>query len=397
MSERLRRTIEVFTTFLRLGLTSFGGPVAHIGYFHGEFVTRRKWLGEKQFARIVALCQFLPGPASSQVGMIVGLTRAGALGAAAAWIGFTTPSAVVMTAFALGVDKIGHATAIPWIHGLLVAAVAVVAFAVWSMAQSLCPDLPRRLMAIAVAAAILVLPSTGLAQLGAIAAGAIFGLLLLKPEAPAAPTEEGVACSPRAAIACGVLFFALLLGLAIAQRLLPNTPLDVFARFYQTGALVFGGAHVVLPLLQAQVVPPGWISDNAFVAGYGAAQAIPGPLFTFSAYLGAAMHGPVHGVAGALLALFAIYLPSFLLIGAVLPFWGDLSRNAKLASAMLGINAAVVGLLVAALYRPVWVSAIRDVPDAALAVGCLLLLALLKAPPWVVVGVAALVTQFVLH
>jgi chromate transporter len=384
---------EVFASFLRLGVTSFGGPIAHLGYFNAEFVRRRKWLDEDTFAQIVALCQFLPGPASSQVGIIIGLIRGGVLGAALAWIAFTLPSAIALTAFALGIARIPGVAEAPWIHGLLVAAVAVVALAVSNMYRSLCPDVPRRTVAFVAAAVILLLPVSGFVQLSIIILGAVYGRFFIEP--PESKTQPIPAAGNRvSAILSAVAFLGLLVGFPIAQRFASYGPLNVFGAFYESGALVFGGGHVVLPLLQARVVPQGWIGSDAFLAGYGAAQAVPGPLFTFAAYVGAAMHGPVSGVGGAALALVAIYLPSFLLIGAILPFWNDFIANPKLIAALQGVNAAVVGLLMAALYQPVWVSAIRGPADAALAFLAFLLLAVWKTPPWIVVVLSALAAQF---
>jgi chromate transporter len=385
-----RSPIEVFLAFLRLGLISFGGPIAHLSYFREEFVRRRKWLDEAAFAQIVALCQFLPGPASSQVGMIIGLLRAGALGSALAWIAFTLPSAIVLVAFALGIARIPNAAHQPWIHGLLIAAVAVVVVAVSSMMRNLCPDVPRKSVAFIAAAIILLLPPNAYVQLLMILAGAVFGRVALMREAEPSTRELPIRGNRTMAIACGVLFVVLLAGLPAAQRFVTAGPFKVFAAFYEAGALVFGGGHVVLPLLQARVVPPGWIGSGDFLAGYGLAQAVPGPLFTFAAYLGAAMHGPVHGIPGAGLALLSIYLPSFLLIAAVLPFWNDVTRYRGVVAALQGVNASVVGLLLAALYQPVWVSAIRVPGDAALALLAFLLLDFWKTPPWAVVVLSAI-------
>lgn len=379
---------DVFSAFLKLGLTSFGGPIAHLGYFNDEFVRRRRWLDDATFAQIVALCQFLPGPASSQVGLVIGLIRGGTLGAALAWLAFTLPSAILLTAFAFGVSRLPGAATSPWIHGLLVAAVAVVAVAVSSMYRSLCPDVPRKTVAFLAAAIVLLLPVSGFVQLGVIVAGAIYGAIFVAP--PEKPTRPlPISGNRPIAILCATAFVVLLIGFPLAHEVVRGSVLDVFGSFYESGALVFGGGHVVLPLLEARVIPPGWIDQNTFLAGYGAAQAVPGPLFTFAAYIGAAMHGPVHGVPGAALALFAIYLPSFLLIGAVLPFWNDVMRHPKVVAALQGVNAAVVGLLMAALYEPVWVNAVRAPKDAALAGVAFFLLAIFKTPPWLVVVLSA--------
>jgi chromate transporter len=377
----------VFLAFLRLGTTSFGGPIAHIGYFREEFVARRKWVDETTYAHIVALCQFLPGPASSQVGIVLGLTRAGALGAVAAWLGFTLPSAIVMTVFAYGLNVVPGIAGSPWIHGLLVAAVAVVASATLGMAKSLCPDRPRQTIAILSATVILLGSQAPAIQVLAIVLGAIYGWRFLRSVVTTSPQPLPIRLSTGVAAVCATL---LVLGLVatpfVAQS---GGPISVFARFFTVGSLVFGGGHVVLPLLQAQVVPAGWVSDSGFIAGYGAAQAVPGPLFTFAAYLGAVMHGPVHGVSGAALALIAIFLPSFLLIGAILPFWNRLQSSPAVIAALAGVNAVVVGLLTAALYQPIWVTAIRSSSDLALALAAFLLLQVWKVQPWMVVAFSA--------
>jgi chromate transporter len=383
-ASRRSRAFDVFIAFLKLGLTSFGGPVAHLGYFNDEFVRRRRWLDEETFMQIVSLSQLLPGPSSSQVGMIIGLERAGAIGAALAWIAFTLPSAILLTAFALGLARFPGVAASPWVHGLLIAAVAVVALAVSTMYQKLCPDVPRRAVAFLAAAVILLMPGSGFVQLGVITAGALYGAFFVPPSQSRA---RAIAFAGRKglAVACALLFVTLLVAFPVVDDRLHGSVLNVFGAFYESGALVFGGGHVVLPLLQARTVPPGWISPSAFLAGYGAAQAVPGPLFSFAAYLGATMHGPVSGLSGAALTLFAIYLPSFLLIAAVLPFWSELTRNARMGAALQGVNAAVVGLLLAALYRPVWVSAVHAPRDAALALLAFSLLSVYKTPPWIVV------------
>jgi chromate transporter len=379
---------EVLTAFLKLGLTSFGGPVAHLGYFHTEFVERRRWLDERSFVDLVALCQFLPGPASSQVGIGMGLLRAGVPGALAAWTGFTLPSAIAMVLFAYGLGTLQGALGTGWLHGLKIAAVAVVAQAVWGMARTLCPDRPRATLAVCAAVVVLVVPSVW-GQIGAIAVGGIVGLLVLQEAAAAAGSALHVPIGKKLALVCLALFFALLAGLPLLVAALPSQALAMFDSFYRSGSLVFGGGHVVLPLLQAEVVPRGWVTNDDFLAGYGAAQAVPGPLFTFSAYLGAVMKTQPSGWPGAALCLIAVFLPSFLLVFGALPFWAAL-RSAPVAQAALrGINAAVVGLLLAALYRPVWTSAIMAPTDFALAIVAFLALALWKAPPWLVVVLAA--------
>ena len=378
---------DLFLIFLRLGLTSFGGPVAHLGYFRDEFVTRRRWFGERSYADLVALCQFLPGPASSQVGMAIGLARHGYRGAFAAWAGFTLPSALAMILFALGLAAHGELLPAGALHGLKIVAVAVVAQAVWGMGRSLCPDGSRvTLMALA-AGAVLALPGAS-AQIGVIAAGGLIGLLLLRVEPITAHDPLPVAQSRRAGVLWLAIFFALLTGLPILARLLPV--LAVVDAFFRAGALVFGGGHVVLPLLQAAVVPPGWVDGQTFLAGYGAAQAVPGPLFTFAAFLGASMQAGPSGWLGGLLCLTAIFAPSFLLVAGALPFWEALRRNARTRAALAGINAAVVGVLLAALYDPVWVQAVGAPRDFALALLAFVALVFWRLPPWLVVlGCAA--------
>ena len=388
---------EVLAAFLRLGLTSFGGPVAHLGYFRAEFVARRRWLDEAAFADIVALCQFLPGPASSQTGITIGILRAGLSGGFAAWLGFTTPSAVLMILFGYGVTRFGDISGAAWLHGLKIVAVAVVANAVWGMARSLCPDPTRATIAVGAAMLALAVPSA-VGQVGAIAAGGLIGWALLGG-APAGPPGAGLTVPlPRGLpLAAAVLFVALLGGLPLLAAAVPAQPVKLLDSFYRSGALVFGGGHVVLPLLQSSVVPPGWVSNDAFLAGYGAAQAVPGPLFTFSAYLGTVMGPPPNGWVGGLLCLAAIFLPSFLLLIAALPYWASLRRRPAVQSALRGVNAAVVGLLLAALYRPVWTSAIFAPQDFAIGIGAFLLLALWAAPPWLVVILGAAATALAAH
>jgi len=380
---------EVFLVFLRLGLTSFGGPVAHIGYFRQEFVARRAWVDERGFADLVALCQFLPGPASSQVGIAVGLLRAGLAGSLAAWLGFTAPSAIALTLFAYGAAALGEAAGAAPLHGLKIVAVAVVAQAVWNMARSLAPDRPRATLAVLAAGLALALPSTG-GQLGAILLGALAGSLLLGGPADETRSPLRVPIGKRTGAALLAAFFVLLIALPPIAAASGNHALALFDSFYRSGALVFGGGHVVLPLLQASVVPAGWIGNDAFLAGYGAAQAVPGPLFTFAAYLGAAMTPGPNGWEGALLCLAAIFLPSFLLVLGGLPFWDALRHQRIAQAALMGVNAAVVGLLLAALYRPVWTSAILAPTDFILALAAFLLLAFWKIPPWLVVILGAL-------
>jgi len=377
---------EVFAAFLRLGLTSFGGPVAHLGYFHEEFVVRRKWLAEKAYVDLVALSQFLPGPASTKVGIAIGLSRAGYLGALAAWTGFTIPSAIALVAFGYGVTSLGDALGSGWLHGLKVAAVAVVANAVLTMMRTLAPDRERATLAVGAAALVLAVPSS-FGQVIAILLGCVIGLMLFR----SVPADDHAALPhPVGRGAAGVavaLFFVILLGLPLLSVAVPSHTLDLFNAFYRAGSLVFGGGHVVLPLLQAAVVPPGWVTNDAFLAGYGAAQAVPGPLFTFSAYLGTVMGLPPNGWRGAALCLFAMFLPAFLLVVGPLPFWDAMRRKAWAQSALHGVNAAVVGLLLAALYRPVWTSGIATASDFALGVVAFLLLFMWRTPPWLVVVV----------
>jgi chromate transporter len=372
----------------RLGLTSFGGPVAHIGYFRDEYVRRRRWLDERTFAELVALCHFLPGPASSQLGLAIGLLRAGKLGALAAWLGFTLPSAAALVAFAYGVDAYVDPEA-GWLHGLKVVAVAVVAYALLGMARVLTPDLRRGLFALGAAAAALAVGGVA-GQVGPIAAGALLGLLLLRDGDDAQGAELRVAVGRRLGVAALALFGLLLAGLPLLRAAVGGQGLALVDAFYRAGSLVFGGGHVVLPLLHAEVVVPGWVTNEAFVAGYGAAQAVPGPLFTFSAYLGTVMQVGPDGVAGAALALAAIFLPSFLLVGGLLPFWHLVRSRPRVRAALRGINAAVVGLLLAALWNPVITSAIEGPADVALAVLLLVLLGVVRLPAWLVVLVGAL-------
>jgi chromate transporter len=378
----------VFLVFLRLGLTSFGGPVAHLGYFREELVVRRRWLSERNYADLVALCQFLPGPASSQVGMALGLARAGYPGALAAWLGFTLPSAVALILFALGLAHWGDAVPAGLLHGLKVVAVAVVAQAVWGMARSLCPDAPRTSL-MAVAACAVLWWSSAWAQVLVLALAALVGLWTLAPGQGAAHEPLPIPVGRRAGMAWLALFVALLLGLPWAAAVFPHATLAVADAFYRAGSLVFGGGHVVLPLLQAELVPTGWVDQDTFLAGYGAAQAVPGPLFTFAAFLGASLQMGPQGVWGALVCLLAIFAPSFLLVAGALPFWEGLRAHPRMRAALAGVNAAVVGLLVAALYQPVWTSAIHTPQDVALALLAGVALMAWKLPPWLVVAASA--------
>lgn len=380
--------LEVLLVFLRLGLTSFGGPVAHLGYFRTEFVERRRWLDDQSYSDLVALCQFLPGPASSQVGMALGLRRAGWAGALAAWLGFTLPSALALIALAYGVAEWSGLAASGAVHGLKVVAVAVVAQAVWGMSKSLCPDRLRAGIAVGAALVVLAMP-TAAGQVGAIVLGGLVGrwALRLAQLPPAVHHDHGI----RRRTGAGLLvLFGLLLVLLPMLAAGPSGPwLDAVAVFYQAGALVFGGGHVVLPLLQAGVVPPGWVGNDAFLAGYGAAQAVPGPLFTFAAYLGATMPAPWGGWPGGLALLVVIFVPAFLLVAGALPFWEALRQRDGVQRAMGGINAAVVGVLGAALYDPVWTSAIHSRADFGLALAAFGLLVWARLSPVLVVALAA--------
>jgi chromate transporter len=383
--------VEVLWAFLRLGLTSFGGPIAHLGYLRRELVQRRRWLSEHAFADLIALCQFLPGPLSSQVAFAIGLGRAGCPGAVAAWCGFTLPSALLMTAFAYTADALSVARGGGALHGLQLVAVAIVAQAVIGMTRTLCPDFVRILIALLTFGLSLAVRSAW-AQLAVIAVGTLLGTLLCRGAAgaSAAPASLPVPVTRASGIAALTLFAALLLGLPMLRHLFPAQALALFAACYHSGALVFGGGHVVLPLLRAGFVPAGWVSDAQFLSGYGAAQALPGPMFTFAAYLGAIERSAPHGVRGAALALFGIFLPGILILVGVLPFWAALRRRLELRAAILGANAAVVGLLAAALYDPVWVSAVHSPADSGLALAALLLLSLAHMPPWAVVLLWAL-------
>ncbi|WP_253450190.1 chromate efflux transporter [Halomonas sp. Y3] len=379
---------EVFHAFLLLGLTSFGGPIAHLGYFRTEFVERRRWLTEKAYADLVALCQFLPGPASSQVGFALGLMRGGPWGALAAWAAFTLPSAIVLVLFALGAALLEGPVSQGIIHGLKVTAVAIVAHAVWGMAKSLCPDRQRAGIALA-AVFTVVLVSGPLGQVAAIVIGALAGMALCRAQTETETALLTLPVSPRAGYLAGAAFAALLIGLPLLAWATPSTTLAVMDAFYRAGALVFGGGHVVLPLLEAEVVQSGWVSPDDFLAGYGAAQAVPGPLFTFAAYLGAVMAPLGGGLFTAALALAMIFLPGLLLLVAVLPHWNRFRRWDSAQALMRGANAAVVGILGAALYQPVWTSAILGPREFALALTGFLLLSVWKLPAWAVVALLA--------
>jgi chromate transporter len=382
--------LEVLGVFTRLGLTSFGGPVAHLGYFRQEIVVRRKWVDETTYADLIALSQLLPGPASSQVAITLGITRAGLWGGLAAWLGFTLPSAIALTLFAYATTLGQGFTHAGWIHGLLVVAVAVVAQAVWGMANRLCPDRPRATLALAAAIAILLWP-VAITQIAILAVAGLIGWWLFRETQPVKPSSLNLAVPRWLSVGCWIVFFGLLLGLPLLRLFFHNQALALFDTFFRVGSLVFGGGHVVLPLLQSEVVPAGWVTNAQFITGYAVAQAVPGPLFTFSAYLGAIAKPAPNGWMGAAIALAAIYLPSFLLLIGILPFWDYLRSLGSFQGALRGINAAVVGILLAALYQPIWTSAIHAPIDFALSLLAFGLLVLWKWPPWLVVLLSALV------
>ncbi len=379
MTARLRIWLEIFFVSLRLGLTSFGGPVAHLGYFRNEYVKRRKWLDEHSYADIVALCQFLPGPASSQVGISIGMIRGGIVGGIISWIGFTLPSVVMLILFAylfISGDFINEGL----LHGLKIVAVAVVAQAVIEMGRKLTPDRTRITIAI-VAASITLLYPTALGQILLIIAAGFLGYrLFLNGEKPKL-NEMELTLNKKTGIIAILLFFALLIGLPVLRSAYPSMGISMFDTFYRVGSIVFGGGHVVLPLLEREVVPTGWLSDEAFLTGYGAAQAVPGPLFTFASYLGTM----ILGWKGAIIATVAIFLPSFLLVMGVLPFWNSIRKYTAIQAALMGVNAAVVGILLAALYHPIWTSSIKTTTDFILGLVAFTLLVFWKLPPWIVV------------
>ncbi|QEY52067.1 chromate efflux transporter [Legionella longbeachae] len=385
-------TTTIFIIFLKLGCICFGGPVAHIGYFRHEFVNRLKWLSDHAYADLVALCQFLPGPASSQVGIALGLSKGGIRGAIAAWLGFTLPSALLMVSFGLLFIKLGIHDNAPWLHGLKVVAVAVVAQAIWGMSVSLCPDKTRASLAVFACIGSSIIPYAA-GQILMIIIGGIFGLLFLHPNQSLPTSELVINISKRTGIFLLISFIMLLIFLPILSSYTINYPLQLFDAFYRSGSLVFGGGHVVLPLLQAKVVPNGWVDNSLFLAGYGAAQALPGPLFTFAAFLGAVSTNVPHGWLGALIALVAIFLPSFLLIVGTLPLWENLRQHPSMQRAILGINASVVGLLLTAFYQPVWSSAIFSLYDYLLAITAFLLLQFWRVPAWIVVLFCAIISQ----
>ncbi|QGQ96523.1 chromate transporter [Paenibacillus psychroresistens] len=378
-ASKFKKLLEIWIVSTKLGLTSFGGPIAHLGYFHNEYIRKRKWMDEASYSELVALCQLLPGPASSQVGIGIGLIRAGFWGGIIAWIGFTLPSVILLVLFAyllkgLDISNTG------WIHGLKIVAVAIVAQAILSMGQKLAPDKTRASFAI-IAASIILLWQTAFSQVLVIIIAGGLGLWLFRKTKIVEAPSIRVPISRKAAIACLIAFVGLLIGLPLMSGIISNGWLALFDSFYRSGSLVFGGGHVVLPLLEREVVPTGWVSESDFLSGYGAAQAVPGPLFTFAAYLGTM----AKGVFGAVIATIAIFIPAFLLIIGALPFWNSIRRNAHVQAALIGINASVVGILLAALYNPLWTTAIKMPADYALAAILFVMLVFWKLPPWVVV------------
>ncbi|WP_419872593.1 chromate transporter [Candidatus Pristimantibacillus sp. PTI5] len=376
---RFTAVIEVFGASAKLGLTSFGGPVAHLGYFHNEYIRRRKWMDERSYAELVALCQFLPGPASSQVGIGAGIVRAGWLGGLAAWLGFTLPSILALVAFAFLIKSYDIGL-MGWIHGLKIVAVAVVAHAVLGMGQKLAPDRDRATIAV-MAASIILFWQTAYSQIIIIAAAGLIGLWLYRKKAAEAAPVLNITISRSFAVACLVLFFMLLIALPLLRQASDLEWLAMFDSFYRTGSLVFGGGHVVLPLLEHEIVSAGWVSKEDFLTGYGAAQAVPGPLFTFASYLGTV----AGGLPGAIIATTAIFLPAYLLVAGALPFWSVMRNSPKIQGMLVGINAAVVGILLAALYDPLWTTAIMEPGDFALAAILFVMLAIWKLPSWLIV------------
>ena len=376
--------IEVLMAFLKLGIASFGGPIAHIGYFREEFVVRRRWLDEETYADLVGLCQFLPGPASSQVGFTLGLMRAGYRGALAAWTGFTLPSAIALVLFAYGASALGGPIGAGLLHGLKLVAVAIVAQAVWGMARTLCPDRERASIAV-VAALIMLFSTSSVGQIAAILLGGLFGWRFCGGALLPSTGHLSFPVSRRAGVAALTAFFVLLVGLPVLRGLGLSPGIALFEAFYRSGALVFGGGHVVLPLLRDAFVPPGWVTDDVFLAGYGAAQAVPGPLFSFAAYLGAVVKTSPHGLPGAALGLVGIFLPGMLILLGTLPFWASFRKRSAAQAVMRGVNAAVVGLLAAALYNPIWTSSVHTPGDFGLALVGFALLSAWRAPPLLVV------------
>ncbi|WP_203289645.1 chromate efflux transporter [Metabacillus sp. cB07] len=379
----LKTWIEILLVSTRLGLTSFGGPVAHLGYFRDEYVKKRHWLDERSYADLVALCQFLPGPASSQVGISIGIVRGGLVGGFISWFGFTMPSVIALILFAYFVTGF-QAEDAGWITGLKIVAVAVVAQAIMGMGKNLAPDRPRIAIAVIAAVCALFFP-TAIGQIAIIIIAGVTGYIMYRNQDVPKADKLAISISKKTGAAAWILFAGLLIGLPLLRQLFPSIWMAMFDTFYRVGSIVFGGGHVVLPMIEREVVPPGWISEETFLAGYGAAQAVPGPLFTFASYLGASMNG----VTGALVATAAMFLPSFLLVVGMLPFWNFLREKSSVQAALMGVNAAVVGILLAALYDPVWTSAIKSTGDFALALAAFALLVYFKLPPWLVVLLAA--------
>ncbi|KAA6461488.1 MULTISPECIES: chromate transporter [Bacillus cereus group] len=380
---RFKILLEVLLVSIRLGLTSFGGPIAHLGYFHEEYVRKRKWMDEKSYADLVALCQFLPGPASSQVGIGIGVMRAGVLGGILAFIGFTLPSVIALIIFALVLQGLNIGD-VSWIHGLKIVAVVVVAHAILGMAQKLTPDLQRKSIALFALVGTL-LWQTAFTQVGVIVLSGLVGYLIYKNHADNDEAKLSFPISRKLGVICLSLFFGLLISLPILREVTSLNWIAMFDSFYRAGSLVFGGGHVVLPLLEREFVPTDWMDEASFLAGYGATQAVPGPLFTFAAYIGAV----IGGWQGGLLATVAIFLPAFLLILGTLPFWDQLRRNPKIKGALMGVNAAVVGILISAFYHPIWTSAILQPVDFAFAAILFSMLVYWKLPPWVIVVAGA--------
>jgi chromate transporter len=375
--------LEILLVSTRLGLTSFGGPIAHLGYFHEEYIRRRKWMDEKSYADLVALCQFLPGPASSQVGIGIGVMHAGLLGGILAFIGFTLPSVIALILFTLLIQglNVGDAS---WIHGLKIVAVVIVAHAILGMAQKLTPDLPRKSIALFALVGTL-LWQTAFIQIGVIILAGFVGYILYKNQSYNDDVQLGFPISKKIGIICLSLFFGLLIVLPTLREITTLSWVAMFDSFYRSGSLVFGGGHVVLPLLQKEFVPTGWLTQDSFLAGYGVTQAVPGPLFTFAAYIGAV----INGWKGGIIATVAIFLPAFLLILGTLPFWDKLRRNPKIKGALIGVNAAVVGILISAFYDPIWTSAILKPVDFAFSAVLFSMLVYWKLPPWIVVVTGA--------
>jgi len=382
--------IEVFFIFLRLGLTSFGGPVAHLGYFRQEFVEKRKWLDSETYSDLVALCQFLPGPSSSQVGMAIGVMRAGVGGSIAAWLGFTLPSAVVLIVLGLGITQIDIGSYLGLIHGLKMVAAAVVAQAIWGMAKSHCSDFKRGIICVFSAIFVLLLPGS-LEQITVILISGVIGAFFLRSQVATNTKHIHVNIRKKTGLLFLALFGLLLIALPAVADKTGIYGYELFARFFQTGSLVFGGGHVVLPLLQSQVVPTGWVSNDTFLAGYGLTQAVPGPLFTFAAYLGAVSKESPSGWLGGLIAITAIFLPSFLMVIGIMPFWEQLRESKTTQRILIGVNAAVVGLLIAAFYNPIWVNTVFTIKDLIFVLFFYLILQIWKLPPWLVVIIGALI------